>query len=142
MRENRPSGSMSGMWKQSMVEFVRHRLTKVPATDRLPLNRCATSRLHVNEVVPLSSRLFEKNRIANKATCRRCSVGFCDVQLGLATNIPAHFAHVRRGREPLRRCSSLRTDQRVCRLAACGKCRNRSRTFSGHPPTEARITKP
>src|SRR5689334_2024141 len=47
MRAIRTSGSMSGMWKRSMVRLVRHRQTKGPATDRLHLNHRATSRLYV-----------------------------------------------------------------------------------------------
>ena len=38
MRENRPSGSMSGEWKRGTVELLRHRQTKGPATDRPSLN--------------------------------------------------------------------------------------------------------
>jgi hypothetical protein len=37
---------MSGMWKQSMVNLVRHRQTKEPETDREHLNHRATSRLY------------------------------------------------------------------------------------------------
>src|SRR6267378_1406187 len=46
MPETGTSGSMSGMWKRSMVRIVRHRQTKGPATDRPNLTHRATSRLH------------------------------------------------------------------------------------------------
>jgi RNA-directed DNA polymerase len=46
MREIRLSGSMSGMWKRSRVNLVRHRQTKEPGTDRGHLNHRATSRLY------------------------------------------------------------------------------------------------
>ena len=46
MRQYRLSGSMSGMWKRSMVRLVRHWQTKGPATDRPHLNHRATSRLY------------------------------------------------------------------------------------------------
>jgi len=46
MREICMSGSMSGKWKRSMTELVRHRQTKEPETDRPHLNHRATSRLY------------------------------------------------------------------------------------------------
>ena len=46
MRENRPSGSMSGTWNGGMIELVRHRQTKEPETDRPDLNHHTTFRLY------------------------------------------------------------------------------------------------
>ena len=46
VREIRTHGSMSGRWKRSMVQLVRHPQTKERDTDRLHLNHRATSRLY------------------------------------------------------------------------------------------------
>jgi len=56
MRQIRTSGSMSGTWKRSRVELLRHRQTKGPATDRLHLNHRATSRLYT---LPLCTRFWD-----------------------------------------------------------------------------------
>src|SRR5262245_46758825 len=46
MRQLRLSGSMSGIWKRTPVQLVRHRHTKEPGTDRLNPNHRATSGLY------------------------------------------------------------------------------------------------
>ena len=48
MRENRPSGSMSGMCKRTMTGLVRRRPTKGAATDRPDLTHRANSRLYTS----------------------------------------------------------------------------------------------
>ena len=63
MRETRLSGSMSGMWKRSRVNLMRHRQTKEPGTDRGHLNHRATSRLY--RLNPLEGV---------EASTRRCSM--------------------------------------------------------------------
>jgi hypothetical protein len=51
VRENRPPGLMSGVWKRSMARLVRHRRTKGPETDMPSLNRRATPRLYFNHLL-------------------------------------------------------------------------------------------
>ena len=46
VRETRPLGSMSGVWKRGRVRLLRHRQTKGPETDRPSLHYRATSRLY------------------------------------------------------------------------------------------------
>jgi hypothetical protein len=58
MRENRLSGSISGMGKRSMVWLVRHRRTKEPETDRPNLTQRVTSRLH-KQVRPQNRHLLK-----------------------------------------------------------------------------------
>ena len=113
MREIRPSGSMSGMWKRSMVGLVRHRQTKGPATDRPILNHRATSRLYIiywghiyrlkerglrwinyNRVAPVTSKQKPPHAVEGK-------VG-AGGQAGLGDRIRARAADFVRGLELLR----------------------------------------
>ena len=66
MPETGTSGSMSGVWKRSMVRLVRLRQPKGSETDRLNLNHRATPRLY---------RFFE-TRKASFMVQSRCQRGF------------------------------------------------------------------
>ena len=73
MREICTSGSMSGEWKRSMAELVRHRQTKEPETDRLRLNHRATPRLYLNGGGPLRAWMHVWSYLAAPMQARSAS---------------------------------------------------------------------
>ena len=74
MPETGTSGSMSGMWKRSMVRLVRHRQTKGPATDRPNLTHRATSRLHHLDSTDWARELSPTDATEPLGVCREASV--------------------------------------------------------------------
>ena len=74
MREICTSGSMSGEWKRSMAELVRHRQTKESVTDRLRLNHRATPRLYLDET-PFPSKTEAQARESAWTDRRLTSAG-------------------------------------------------------------------